>query len=387
MTRVLLVPDLPIERWPAMDRYASRLVHHMEGLSADCELAVATKIARLTVDQPKSGLGDRRLGPRPLPQQLRLSIPQIRRYLARYWLYPRRVERMQADVIHVLDHSYGHILLGRSRRPAVVTVHDLIPMMMAQRPASSLGARLRNRLLGRSLTGVRLADAWIVATDWLRHELAEWLGHDERIRMIPYGVDDDFFLEPDQDPRVMRETLGIPVDAFVVLHVGSVGARKNVSTVVAAVHGLRERGADAWLLQVGGGLTREQRTDLEARKIHRYTAVIGEASEEDLRMAYRTADVLLFPSHYEGVGLPVLEAMASGLPVVTSGAAGLKEVAGDAAVLVSGREAEPYVVEILRLAEDAAWRDELTARGRERAGRYRWVDAARKTLEVYNDIA
>jgi glycosyltransferase involved in cell wall biosynthesis len=79
--------------------------------------------------------------------------------------------------------------------------------------------------------------------------------------------------------------------------------------------------------------------------------------------------------------------MASGLPVVTSGAAGLKEVAGDAAVVVSGREAEPYVVEILRLAEDAAWRDELTTRGREQAGRYRWVNAARKTLEVYNDIA
>lgn len=387
MTRVLLVPDLPIERWPAMDRYASRIVHHMEGLSSDCEITVATKIGRLTLDQPKSGAGEMRMGPRPLPQKLRLSLPQIRLYLSRYWLYPRRVERLQADVIHVLDHCYGHILLGKSRRPAVVTVHDLIPMMMAQRPVSGLGGRLRARLLVRSLTGVRLADAWIVATDWLHRELAEWLGHDERIRVIPYGVDDDFFLEPDQDPRVMRETLGIPRDAFVVLHVGSVGARKNVSTVVAALHGLRERGVDAWLLQVGGSFTAEQRSDLEARKIHQYTAVIGPTTEEDLRMAYRAADVLLFPSHYEGVGLPVLEAMASGLPVVTSGAGGLKEVAGDAAVVVSGREAEPYVVEILRLAEDAAWRDDLTARGREQAGRYRWIDAARKTLEVYKDIA
>ncbi|UCG88175.1 MAG: glycosyltransferase family 4 protein [Gemmatimonadota bacterium] len=387
MTRVLLVPDLPIEHWPAMDRYASRLVHHMEGLSGECEIAVAAKIGRLTVDQPKSGHGDRPLSPRPLPQELRLSPSQLRLYLTRYWLYPRRVERMQADVVHVLDHCYGHILLGKSRRPSIVTVHDLIPMMMAQRSVSGLGSRLRARMLVRSLTGVRLADAWIVATDWLRSELAEWLGHDERIRVIPYGVDDDFFLEPDQDPQIMRETLGIPPDAFVVLHVGSVGARKNVSTVVAAVHGLRERGVDAWLLQVGDGLTAEQRSDLEARKIDRYAAVMGPTSEKDLRLAYRAADVLLFPSHYEGVGLPVLEAMASGLPAVTSGAGGLKEVAGDAAVVVSGREAEPYVVEILRLAEDAAWRDDLVGRGREHASRYRWVDAARKTLEAYNDIA
>jgi len=140
------------------------------------------------------------------------------------------------------------------------------------------------------------------------------------------------------------------------------------------------------MLQVGGDLTAEQRSDLEARNIQQYTAVVGPTSEQDLRLAYRAADVLLFPSHYEGVGLPVLEAMASGLPVVTSGAAGLTEVAGDAAVVVSGREAEPYVSEVLRLAQDTAWHDDLVSRGQEQASKYRWVEAARKTTEVYRSL-
>jgi len=386
MTRVLLVPDLPIERWPAMDRYASRLVHHMEGLTSDFEIAVATKIGRLTVDQPSTAQGERKSAPRPLPLEPSFNPSQIRRFLARYWLYPRRVRRAPADVLHVLDHSYGHVLAARAGRPTVVTVHDLIPMMMLQRSAAGLRGRVRDWLLGRLLAGLREADAWIVATDWLRSELAEWLGHDNGIRVIPYGVDDEFFLEPDQDPQIIREANGIPPTAFVVLHVGSVGARKNVSTVVAAVHGLRERGIEAWLLQVGGDLTAEQRSDLEARNIQKYTAVVGPTSEQDLRLAYRAADVLLFPSHYEGVGLPVLEAMASGLPVVTSGAAGLTEVAGDAAVVVSGREAEPYVSEVLRLAQDTAWHDDLVSRGQEQASKYRWVEAARKTTEVYRSL-
>ena len=79
--------------------------------------------------------------------------------------------------------------------------------------------------------------------------------------------------------------------------------------------------------------------------------------------------------------------MASGLPVVTSGAAALKEVAGNAAVVVSSREVEPYVTELVRLAEDSAWRDGLIASGVEQAGHYRWIDAARKTAEVYSSLA
>ena len=387
MTSVLLVPDLPLERWPSMDRYASRLALYLKRVATDLEITVAGEIGGLTVDQPPSDAGIFSSNPLPFPMLPTPGLNETRRYVARYWTYPYRIRWMGADILHVLDHSYAHIVLTWGKGPRIVTVHDLLPVMTIERGGNSMRERMRNRLLERVLKALRTADAWIVATEWLRGELGQWLGHDDRIHVIPYGVDDAFFHPPDATRAQTRRQLGIPEGAFVALHVGSVGPRKNVPAVMAAVRGLRQAGMDAWLLQVGGAFSTEQEHDLATQGIKNVTRNVAEAAEPDLRAAYRAADVLLFPSHYEGFGFPVLEAMASGLPVVTSGAGGLAEVAGDAAVVVGGRETEPYVKAIRRLAGNALWRDQLVQRGIERAHRFRWVEAARKTAEVYRALA
>jgi glycosyltransferase involved in cell wall biosynthesis len=163
--------------------------------------------------------------------------------------------------------------------------------------------------------------------------------------------------------------------------------RKNIPAVIAAVAGLRAQRLDAWLLQLGGRFTPEQRRDLAAAGLEPFTRFVPEAPERELRAGYRAADVLLFPSHYEGFGFPVLEAMACGTPVVTSGAGGLAEVAGDAAVVVGGRESGPYVEALRQIATRADWRERLVSRGLERARRFTWHDAARRTAEVYRDVA
>ena len=387
MTSVLLVPDLPLERWPSMDRYASRLALYLKRVATDLEITVAGEIGGLTVDQPPSDAGIFSSNPLPFPMLPTPGLNETRRYVARYWTYPYRIRWMGADILHVLDHSYAHIVLTWGKGPRIVSVHDLLPVMTVERGGNSMRERMRNRLLERVLKALRTADAWIVATEWLRGELGQWLGHDDRIHVIPYGVDDAFFHPPDATRAQTRRQLGIPEGAFVALHVGSVGPRKNVPAVMAAVRGLRQAGMDAWLLQVGGAFSTEQEHDLATQGIKHVTRNVAEAAEPDLRAAYRAADVLLFPSHYEGFGFPVLEAMASGLPVVTSGAGGLAEVAGDAAVVVGGRETEPYVKAIRRLAGNALWRDQLVQRGIERAHRFRWVEAARKTAEVYRALA
>ncbi len=385
-TRVLLVPDLPIEGWPSMDRYASRLARLLQRYATDLDVVLAGEIAGLTLDNRHAYDGVRISPDIPAPILPTGGLAELQRYVARYVMYPQRVRRHRADVLHVLDHSYAHVLLRRGTRPCVVTVHDLLPVLTVRRGGAGPRNHLRTWLLRRVLRGLRRADGWIVATEWLRGELAEWLGDERHVHVIPFGVDDAFFEEPAQDRAETRRRWRIPPGAFVVLHVGSVGPRKNLSAVIAAVDGLRRAGVDAWLLQVGGRLTAEQEADLGSRNIARYASRVGEVEESDLRAAYRTADVLLFPSHYEGFGFPVLEAMASGLPVVTSGAGGLAEVAGDAAIVVGGRESEPYVAALKKLVANDHWRRQLVERGRARARAFRWVETARKTAEVYRGL-
>jgi glycosyltransferase involved in cell wall biosynthesis len=376
-----------MEGWPSMDRYATRIASNLKRGEPELEVTLAGRVSGLTVDPEDSLAGVRVSESRGFAQVSGPAWQELKRYAARYWVYPRRVRRKPGSVMHVLDHSYGHILLHRRKRPAVVTVHDLLPLITVRRQARGVREHVRNWMLGRVLEGLRRADAWIVATEWLRSELAGWLDTEEGIHVIPFGVDEAFLAEPEESRAETRKRWGVSDNAFVVLHVGSVGERKNVPTVIAAVAGLRSAGLDAWLLQVGGSFTAGQQREVASRGIQSSVRAIGTAAEPDLRAAYRAADVLLFPSHYEGFGFPVLEAMASGLPVVTSGAGGLAEVAGDAAVVVSGRETEPYVAALRRLAEDRTRRDALVERGRERAACYSWIETARRTAEVYRSLA
>ncbi|HEV2669855.1 MAG TPA: glycosyltransferase, partial [Gemmatimonadales bacterium] len=159
----------------------------------------------------------------------------------------------------------------------------------------------------------------------------------------------------------------------------------NVPLVIQTVARLRQQ-TDAYLLQVGGRFSVEQELLIDRLDLRRYVRSVAAADETTLRRAYRVADVLLFPSLYEGFGFPVLEAFASGLPVVTSGAGGLKEVGGDAAIVVEGRDPAAYVEALERLGEDSDEREDLIEKGWARARQFTWQKTAAMTAEVYKPL-
>ena len=404
MPSVLLVPDLPLERWASMEKYAHRLHDWLESSELGFTVRLAAHIGSLTRDS----VGRR--GSAPLPRSDRrkafvtwwsqpvdpsrvilpgpLHGPQ--QYAARYYFYPWRVKReaKRADLVHVLDHSYAHMIEAAGRRPVVVTVHDLMPVVVLRSPTDGWREGVRNRFLRQALKALRQADSYIVGTEWLKRELATWLGNDKNIHVVPFGVDRAFFNEPGGAGGTgggarerWRRDWRIPEDAFVVLHVGSTVDRKNVPLVIQTVARLRQQ-TDAYLLQVGGRLTPEQEQLIERLDMRGAVRSVAAADETTLRRAYRMADVLLFPSLYEGFGFPVLEAFASGLPVVTSGAGGLKEVAGDAAVVVEGRDPGAYVQALERL-DDTDEREDLIQKGWARARTFTWQRTAALTAEVY----
>jgi glycosyltransferase involved in cell wall biosynthesis len=393
MTRVLLVPDLPLERWPSMDRYAHRLFDWLESTHADFDVRLAASIGELTRERDsgrRSG-GFARWWTQPVrPSSIILPGPLLgpQRYAARYYLYPLRLrsEARRAKLVHILDHSYAHMVTSAGRRPVVVTVHDLLPVIVLRSPTDGWRDGYRNRLLRKALKALRRAQAYIVPTEWLKRELATWLGDDKRIHVVPFGVDRSFFSESPGARTRGRAEWRIPDEAFVVLHVGSTVERKNVPLVIETVARLRGAGAEAYLLQVGGRFTGAQQQLIERLTLRRFVRSVTAADEATLRRSYRTADVLLFPSLYEGFGYPVLEAFASGLPVVTSGAGGLKEVGGEALVVVEGRDPAAYAQALDDLSDDPGRRDELIETGRSRARGFSWQNTAEETAEVYKAL-
>ena len=393
MSRVLLVPPLPLERLAALDKYAHRLYDWLESSADGFDVRLAASIGELTKAERAPGRssgGFVRWWTQPVdPSKLVMPGPLYgpHRWFARYFLYPSRVARecRRADVLHILDHSYADITREARRRPVAVTVHDLMPVIVLRSPEGGWRERIRNRYLRKTLKALRLGQAYIVGTEWLKGELATWLGDDRRIHVVPFGVDRAFFSESPGARDRVRDAWRIPDDAFVVLHVGSTVDRKNVPLVIQTVARLRAE-ADAYLLRVGGRFTPDQEQLIQRLGIRPFVRSVASADESTLRRAYRSADVLLFPSLYEGFGFPVLEAFASGLPVVTSGAGGLKEVGGDAAVVVEGRDPAAYVSALTELADHEGRREILVERGRARARVYTWQKTAEETADVYRRL-
>jgi glycosyltransferase involved in cell wall biosynthesis len=381
-----------LDRAAAMDKYAHRLHDWLESGDPGFDVRLAAHIGELTRDEGSDGRGSgsyTRWWNQPIDPS-RMILPGPLRgpqgFTARYLFYPRRLRReaKRANVVHVLDHAYAHMLTSARRRPLVVTVHDLMPVIVLRSPTGGIAESLRNRLLRRTLKALRQADSYLVGSEWLRRELATWLGDDRKIHVVPFGVDRAFFREAPGARERGRRDWRIPEDAFVVLHVGSTVDRKNVPLVIQTVARLRmEVGVDVYLLQVGGRLTGEQEALIDRLGLSRVVRSVSAADERTLRRAYRAADVLLFPSLYEGFGFPVLEAFASGLPVVTSGAGGLREVGGDAAVIVEGRDPVAYVQALVELSEDQDRREALIALGMHRADGFTWRRTADQTAEVY----
>jgi glycosyltransferase involved in cell wall biosynthesis len=253
------------------------------------------------------------------------------------------------DVLHVPGHR-GPLL---SAAPLVVTIHDLAVFRYPD--AFNRWTRSYSRLLLPRL--VRAATRVIAVSEFTAREAVELLGVDEqRVRVIPHGVEAPFVAN------------GPATEGEYVLAVGTVEPRKNLERLAQAVSRagveLRVVGAPGW------GSVETQSS--------------GFVADEELARLYRGAAALVYPSLYEGFGLPVLEAMASGTPVVTSTGSAPAELADGAAVLV-----DPLDVEAIAsgIGEAIARRDELRAAGLERAKGFTWEAAGRATAEVYREAA
>jgi glycosyltransferase involved in cell wall biosynthesis len=277
--------------------------------------------------------------------------------------FPRLLRQLQPAVTH-----FQHVVAPSSPPPAVVTIHDLSfeldPKLMGP------GDRFFfHTMVPRS---VRRAERVIAVSGQTKQDLVEHYGVDDRkIAVIPNGVDDAF--SPEGPIRDRPPYL---------LFVGALQPRKDP---LVAIEALSLVNSDLGLVLVGPdkGAAADARRAVARLGLNGRVEFTGHVEKPALAEFYRGAEALVFPSRYEGFGLPVLEAMASGTPVVATSAGAIPEVAGDAAVLVDPGDPGALAGGIERAIAD---RDRLVRAGLARVRLYSWTEAARQTLAVYRHL-
>lgn len=298
--------------------------------------------------------------------------------------FPRACVRLGVDVAHV---PYWAPPL-RSPVPIVVTVHDLIPLLLRHYRRGAL-QRLYTALVSATVRGASgvLTDSKASREDILTHlRLVP-----ERVHAVPLAAADHYGPEPSRDEKAVRARYGLP--ERYVLYLGGFDVRKNLATVLATYRWVGPALGETCPLVIAGRLPeRDTAFTPDPRRLMREEEVdeglvhfSGFVDEADKPPLYRGAVAFIFPSLYEGFGLPPLEAMACGTPVVGSNTASLPEVVGDAGVLLPPLEAEGMAGALIQLATDEGFRLEMSRRALDQAARFSWGRTARATLEIYHE--
>jgi len=317
-----------------------------------------------------------------LISDLQRPASHFRKLLFEQSIMPRAARAYEADVLHV---PYWAPPL-RSSMPIVVTIHDIIPLILPQYRGGPL-VRAYTQLVSAAARGatVILTDSDASRGDIVRHVRIPA----ERVRTIYLAADPKFTDHPDPlDTAALRRNYDLPEEY--VLYLGGFDARKNVETLLQVYTWAQDVLGEDYPLVIAGGLPErhdaffhDPRVIAQQIEVEAAIRCIGRVAEEDKVALYQQARAFLYPTLYEGFGLPALEALACGVPVIGSNASSVPEIVGAAGILVDPRDARAMAGALIAVCTEDPLHAELSERALRQAEKFSWAKCARETAAAY----
>jgi len=307
-----------------------------------------------------------------------LDVPVANNYFT--WLHFRLPYALAREKVDLFHFPFYTMPFRRPTYSAVVTMADI--SYQTHPEWYSLKSRIAMRPFSR--LAARRADRIITTSQFSREEIAKHYGVPEnRIRVIYLSPYKSFSLDRISGQGSIKKQYGL--DEKYILYVGSIHTRRNTSRLLAAFSRLKKMGIGRQLVLVGRKEYPFQDLEKEIAAFNLQADVkwLNFVPEEDLVALYYGADMFVYPSLYEGFGLPVLEAMYCGVPVITSNVSALPEVAGDGALLIDPYSVDALTEAMVSLANDAPLRAQLVEKGKRQALRFSGKKMAEQTLATY----
>jgi len=319
--------------------------------------------------------------------QLRSVVEDAWRFVpSSFWMRARGRALARRDALNVFWSPYPIISSGIPKNVLkIITVHDIVWLKYPETTSNF------NWLIQKLWTSKSIAEAdrIIVSSQSTQKDLTDILGvAPEKLRLIPCGVSEHFAPTSQEDSaRFISSKYQVPSRYIAAL--GSIEPRKNLTTLVEAIRLMKVRNALECPLLIAGGKGWKNSALFEqirsAGLSESDVRFLGYMPEEDLPRFYSGARLFVFPSLYEGFGIPPLEAMSCGTPVLASNAQCMPEILGDAAVLIPPTSAEGFATSISRLLSDQTRLEALRQSGILHAKKYRWKESAMRLADLFDE--
>ena len=311
-----------------------------------------------------------------------IPLPSRLLYEVWNWTGRPRVDRLLGGVD--VYHATNYYLPPTASSRRVVTVHDLAFIVVPEHCSPKIVRPFASGI-GRFC---REANAIMVYSDSTKRDIVDRLQIDpEKIVKAPMAVDEGFVPIPYADAVTKASQFG--VEPPYLLFVSTLEPRKNILGLLRIFHRVSSQIPHKLVLIGGMGWNTESAINARITELGLRDRLIfpGFVPHHELPAFYCAADAFLFPTHYEGFGLPLLEALTCGCPVVTSDNSSVPEVTGDAALRANSHDVDAFANNVLRVLHDSSLRADLIAKGKRHATNFSWSRCAEITLGVYKNLA